>query len=156
MRGPQITDAGLAHLTGIHTLNMNFCFGITDAGLAHLAGIHTLNMGGCTGITDAGLAHLAGVQELRMTGCDRATIFAARALGLNPEVEFEEEGEEESEEDRSDGWLFPGGFFRIPEESEQGGGWATTAEERGASFYSAAVKKNILRCTIPPCATAGT
>jgi hypothetical protein len=82
-RGPQITDAGLAHLAGIHTLNMRGCTGITDAGLAYLAGIKTLDMSGCPGITDASLAHLAGVQELFMTGCNRATIFTARALGLH-------------------------------------------------------------------------
>jgi len=44
----QITDAGLAHLTGIHTLNMSRCARITDAGLAHLTGIHTLYVRGCT------------------------------------------------------------------------------------------------------------
>jgi hypothetical protein len=37
----QITDAGLAHLTGIHTLDVSGCDEITDAGLAHLTGIHT-------------------------------------------------------------------------------------------------------------------
>ena len=89
-RGPQITDAGLAHLAGIHTLKMRYCAGITDAGLAYLAGIKTLDMSGCPGITDASLAHLAGVQELHMTGRDRATILAARVLGLH--VVVEEEG----------------------------------------------------------------
>jgi hypothetical protein len=44
----QITDAGLAHLTGIHTLDMSRCARITDAGLAHLTGIHTLYVRGCT------------------------------------------------------------------------------------------------------------
>jgi hypothetical protein len=37
------------HLVGLKAVKMRFCRGITDAGLAHLAGIHTLNMGGCTG-----------------------------------------------------------------------------------------------------------
>ena len=35
-----ITDDGLAHLTGIHTLVMHECYGITDAGLAHLTSSH--------------------------------------------------------------------------------------------------------------------
>ena len=44
MRGCElITDAGLAHLTGIHTLYMSECARVTDAGLAHLTGIHTLD-----------------------------------------------------------------------------------------------------------------
>ena len=61
---------------------MSGCTGITNAGLAHLAGIHTLSMRYCTGITDAGLAHLAGIHTLDMRGCSPATIAAARALML--------------------------------------------------------------------------
>jgi hypothetical protein len=30
---------------------MGGCAGITDAGLAHLTGIHTLRMAGCRGVT---------------------------------------------------------------------------------------------------------
>ena len=37
---------------------MNNCALITDTGLAHLTGIHTLEMYGCKQITDAGLASL--------------------------------------------------------------------------------------------------
>ena len=59
----RITDAGLAHLTGIHTLDMRYCAGITDAGLAHLTGIHTLAMRGCPAIN--GLAHLRGTHALQ-------------------------------------------------------------------------------------------
>jgi len=58
---------------------MGGCTGITDAGLAHLAGIHTLNMDGCTGITDAGLAHLTGIHTLYMRECDPTTVACARA-----------------------------------------------------------------------------
>jgi hypothetical protein len=58
----RITDAGLAHLTGIHTLDMSECERITDAGLAHLTGIHTL---------------------LYIFGCNLATIAAARARGFH-------------------------------------------------------------------------
>ena len=61
---------------------MGRCTGITDAGLAHLRGIHTLSMWGCTGITNAGLAPLVGIQALIMEGCAPAVIAAARALGL--------------------------------------------------------------------------
>ncbi len=64
-------------------MNMSGCDQITDAGLAHLTGIHTLDVSGCTGITDAGLTHLRGVHTLYVYGCDPATIAAARALGLN-------------------------------------------------------------------------
>jgi hypothetical protein len=58
------------------------CALITDAGLAHLTGIHTLNMDDCRLITDAGLAHLTGIHTLYMGGCNPATIAAARALRL--------------------------------------------------------------------------
>ena len=78
----RITDAGLAHLTGIHTLVMHGCAQITDAGLAHLTGIHTLDMCCCERITDVGLAHLTGIHTLDMRGCNPATIAAARALRL--------------------------------------------------------------------------
>ena len=57
------------------------CGRITDAGLAHLTGIHTLDMYGCE-ITDAGLVHLTGIHTLWMFCCDPATIAAARALRL--------------------------------------------------------------------------
>jgi hypothetical protein len=58
------------------------CALITDAGLSHLTGIHTLNIEGCRQITDAGLAHLTGIYTLFMSGCKPATIAAARALRL--------------------------------------------------------------------------
>jgi hypothetical protein len=60
---------------------MSYCNRITDAGLAHLTGIHTLNMRGCTRITDAGLAHLTGIHTLYMYGCPPASCAAARAVG---------------------------------------------------------------------------
>ncbi len=50
---------------------MNFCTEITDAGVAHLRGIHTLGMRGCTGVTDAGLAHLPSIHTLDMGWCAR-------------------------------------------------------------------------------------
>ena len=101
----EITDAGLAHLRGIHSLNMGACEGITDAGLAHLSGIHTLDMRGCGGITGTGFVHIVGIRALIMRtlglrfsnpellrgpvdpavrpgGCRPAVIAAALALGL--------------------------------------------------------------------------
>ncbi len=61
---------------------MRKCKRITDVGLAHLTGIHTLDMRYCNGITDAGLAHLTGIRTLRMQGCSPSAIAAARARGL--------------------------------------------------------------------------
>ena len=55
---------------------------ITDAGLAHLTGIHTLDMSYCKRITDAGLAQLTGICRLDMFRCNPATIAAAGALRL--------------------------------------------------------------------------
>jgi hypothetical protein len=57
---------------------------ITDAGLAHLTGIHSLDMSFCARITDTGLAHLTGIHTLRMNGCNPVTIAAARARGIIP------------------------------------------------------------------------
>lgn len=60
-----ITDKGLVHLKGIHTLilthNNN---NITDKGLVHLKGIHTLDLWQNTRITDNGLVHLKGIHTL--------------------------------------------------------------------------------------------
>jgi hypothetical protein len=66
----QITYAGLAHLNG--TLKMINCAQITDAGLAHLTVIHT-NMWNCALITDASLAHLTGIHTLDMSWCTQIT-----------------------------------------------------------------------------------
>jgi hypothetical protein len=69
---------------------MSWCTRITDAGLAHLTGIHTLDMCCCERITFVGLAHLTGIHTLLMHGCDRATIAIARALGFSVEYDDEE------------------------------------------------------------------
>jgi hypothetical protein len=61
---------------------MRACRHITDAALAHLTGIHTLDISGCDQITDAGLAHLTGIHTLDLRGCNPATRWAARARGL--------------------------------------------------------------------------
>src|SRR3990172_6123654 len=48
-----ITDAGLVHLKGVHTIDLSET-NITDIGLMHLKGVHKINLSG-TNITDAGL-----------------------------------------------------------------------------------------------------
>jgi hypothetical protein len=85
--GPNISDAGLVYLKGIHVLiaqNQNF---ITDAGLVHLKGIKILDISNYQGtrmnITEAGLIHLHGIKKLRMRGCNPINIAAARSVGLN-------------------------------------------------------------------------
>lgn len=70
----QIPDAAFAPLKGggLKTLNMSECSArLSDAALAHLSGIHTLLMAGCSQptITEAGFAHLAGIQELDISRC---------------------------------------------------------------------------------------
>ena len=38
-----VTDAGLEHLKGVHTINLANCTKITDAGLKYLRGVHTIS-----------------------------------------------------------------------------------------------------------------
>ena len=64
---------------------MSCCTGITDAGLAHLGGIHTFYLSNCTGITDAGLAHLGGIHTLLMNGCT-GIIYAVRQLWMLEQI----------------------------------------------------------------------
>ena len=73
LAGCGITNAGLAHLKGIHTVNLSYCGRITDAGLAHLKGVHTVNLSSCGRITDAGLEHLKGVHTVDLSWCGRVT-----------------------------------------------------------------------------------
>ena len=66
--GTNVTDAGLAHLTGMDSLKklyLNYTK-ITDAGLAHLKDLKNLEWLELrnTRITDAGLAHLKGLSSL--------------------------------------------------------------------------------------------
>jgi len=69
LRGPEVTDASLAHLTGLAALeSLHLAVTqVTDAGLAHLTGLTTLEDLDLdrTQITDAGLAHLTGLPALR-------------------------------------------------------------------------------------------
>jgi hypothetical protein len=84
--GPRITDAGLVHLRGIHTLfaiNQN---GITDAGLVHLRGIHTLDISLYSEytephITEVGIAHLVGIYRLNVSGNYIGDIEAVKRIG---------------------------------------------------------------------------
>src|SRR3954451_14727785 len=64
----EVTDAGLAHLEGLHDLRSLRLLSTeaTDAGLAYLEGLHdlrSLNLAALR-VTDAGLAHLAKLQGL--------------------------------------------------------------------------------------------
>jgi hypothetical protein len=69
----QITDKGLSHLKGIHTLNLRECKQFSDNGLEHLKGIHTLNLNECQQITDKGLSHLKGIHTLNLRECKQIT-----------------------------------------------------------------------------------
>ena len=54
-------------LTQLRYLGLSGCTAITDAGIAHLTGLtqlKSLNLGLCSAITDAGIAHLKGLTEL--------------------------------------------------------------------------------------------
>ena len=79
--GDQVTDASLAHLTGLTALNYLRLRDtqITDAGLAHLAGLPvlaTLDLRD-TQITDAGVAHLTGLPSLQSLVLYKTEVTAA-------------------------------------------------------------------------------
>lgn len=68
LRGTAVTDAGLAHLAPLKSLEKLHLerTKITDAGLEHLKGLENLrylNLYG-TAVTDAGIDHLAGLKNL--------------------------------------------------------------------------------------------
>ena len=66
----KITDNGLEYITGVHILELNSNDNMTDNGLVHLKGIHTLKLNYSINITDNGLAHLKGIHTLKL-GLDR-------------------------------------------------------------------------------------
>ena len=72
-RNKKITDDGLKHLTGIHTLNLYCNKNITDGGLKHLTGIHTLNLSNNENITDGGLKHLTSIHTLNLSNNENIT-----------------------------------------------------------------------------------
>lgn len=47
---------------------MDGCIAVTDAGLAHLSGILTLSMQDLTLVTNVGLAHVRSVSRLSIDG----------------------------------------------------------------------------------------
>ena len=68
-----VTDAGLKHLKGVHTIDLVEFKGVTDAGLEHLKGVHTIDLSGCDQVTDAGLEHLKGVHTINLFRCYQVT-----------------------------------------------------------------------------------
>lgn len=87
---PQVTDTGLAHISGLTNLQFLNLFNakITDNGLAHLSGLKNLKVLnlGQTRVSDAGLAHLSGLINLKELGLSRTNITGsglAHLSGLN-------------------------------------------------------------------------
>ena len=74
----EITDAGMKHLRGIHTINLSWCE-ITGAGLEHLCGVHTIDLSNSCVATyefgqihipiNEGLVHLQGVHTINLSDC---------------------------------------------------------------------------------------
>ena len=90
-----------SHLRGVKELGMSRCkdstgqyIAITDAALAHLQGIHKLDLRGCdlTLVTATGLSHLVGIRGLYLSQDERYTphsVHAALAeLGLDKVVHW--------------------------------------------------------------------
>ena len=75
----QLTDAGLAYLSGLsnlETLVVYQCRQLTDAGLAHLSGLSNLKkltLDQCSQLTGAGLAHLSGLSNLETLTLDQCS-----------------------------------------------------------------------------------
>ena len=75
MRGCRsLTNAGLAHLAGVHTLDVSDCDQLGDGALEHVAGVRCLSMRWCTGITGAAFRWLHGVRRLDISHCRQTTI----------------------------------------------------------------------------------
>jgi hypothetical protein len=74
LSGMQVTDAGLAHLSGLSSLHILNLDGtqVGDAGLAHLSGLSSLQdlYLNATQVGDAGLAHLSGLASLHVLYLD--------------------------------------------------------------------------------------
>jgi len=68
-----VTDAGLEHLKGVHTINLTWCEKVTDAGLKYLNGVHEINLSDCEQVTNAGLKHLKGVHTIDLSCCYKVT-----------------------------------------------------------------------------------
>jgi hypothetical protein len=78
----EITDAGLAHLTGIHTLGLRGCARVTDVGLLHLRGIHALTIEGLKLIRGDCVAQLeaGGLRAFHVVSGSASTLAACRAF----------------------------------------------------------------------------
>jgi len=84
LTGTRVTDAGLAHLKDMKSLQELYCGnpGVTDAGLQHvksMTGLKSLAIGN-TRISDAGLAQLKDMAQLEFLVLDGTTVSDA---GLN-------------------------------------------------------------------------
>lgn len=101
----QFSDAALAHVAGVHELDVHGCVQLadaafvpltrlkmldtcetkqlTDAALAPLAGtLRELYMSYCPRITSAGVARLTQLQVLVISGCTQATLGDAAFVNL--------------------------------------------------------------------------
>ena len=93
-----LTDARLAHVRGVLTLDVRGCVRVTGAGLVrHVAGVRDLDVAGCPLVTDAALTALAGqgLQRVRVSARllpDGAAHAALRARGVD--VEYVETAED--------------------------------------------------------------
>ncbi|MBX9878033.1 MAG: hypothetical protein K2Y22_06195 [Candidatus Obscuribacterales bacterium] len=83
LRATDITDAGLAHLSGLRNLEMldlGQMSNITNDGMRHLSGLtqlRSLNIDYSTTVGDAGLAHLQGLTNLEVLWTDGRNITDA-------------------------------------------------------------------------------
>ena len=84
--GRKVTDASLAHLTGLTALESLNLDGtqITDAGLVHLAGLMALERLWLDGtqVTDAGVAQLAGLTALEELHLHNTQVTVAGVMEL--------------------------------------------------------------------------
>ena len=76
----KITDAGLAHLGHLRSLDLEYCSKITDDGLRFLSGLHMLKLIRCRGITNAGLKYLTRIHTLTIISYDHSSKMTKKEL----------------------------------------------------------------------------